>query len=190
MLLLVTGLAVFVIVHLIPTNVVLREGLVRRLGINTYKAIFSVLAAIGLVMIVLGYHKIQLQPGKNPVLWTTPLWLRHLASLLMLPAIVLLVASLVPSRIATAVRHPQLLSVKIWALAHILVNGDLASMLLFGAFLAWAVYDRISLKQRNAGAQARPGGAFGDVVVIGVGLALYVFLLKAGHAWLTGVALL
>lgn len=190
MLLLVIGLAIFFTIHLVPTNVVLRDGLVRRLGAGTYRAVFSIISLAGLAIIVFGYHKIQLQPGKNPVLWASPIWLRHTMFLLMLPAIILLVASLIPSRIATAVRHPQLAAVKIWAFAHVLVNGDVGSLVLFGSFLAWAVYDRISLKHRSAGAKTDPGGGMGDIMVLGIGLALYVFLVKWGHVWITGVPLI
>ena len=146
---------------------------------------------MGLVVIVLGFHKLQLHPGKNPILWEPPVWTRHLAVALMLPAMILLVASLVPSRIRTATRHPMLIAIKIWALAHLLANGDLASLLLFGSFLAFAVYDRISVKKRGArgplGA-ASPSSALNDVLVIVIGLALYAWILLVGHQWLIGVA--
>ena len=102
------------------------------------------------MLIVLGYHKLQIMPGKNPQLWNPPVWSRHLAFVLMLPSFVLLVAAYVPSRIRTAVKHPMLAAVKIWAFAHLLANGDLGSLVLFGSFLAWAVYDRISVKRRAA----------------------------------------
>ena len=108
------------------------------------------LAFAGLALIAIGYHKLQVMPGKNPVLWTPPLWTRHVAFTLMLPAMILLVAAYVPSRIRTAVGHPMLAAVKIWATAHLLANGDLGSVVLFGSFLAWAIVDRISVKRRNA----------------------------------------
>jgi len=114
------------------------------------RAVFSVLSLIGLVLIVLGYHKLQLMPGKNPQLWSPPVWTRHLAFVLMLPSFVLLVAAYVPSRIRTAVKHPMLAAVKIWAFAHLLANGDLGSIVLFGSFLAWGVYARIAAKRRGA----------------------------------------
>jgi len=189
MLLLLVGLIIFITIHLVPTNVILRDGLVQRFGEGPYKLIFSAIALLGLAIIVFGYHKIQLQPGKNPILWTTPLWLRHTVYLLMLIAILLLVASLIPSRIAAAVGHPQLAAVKLWAFSHMLVNGDLASLLLFGGFLAWAVYDRVSLKQRGTGRAKGATGMGGDVAVIVVGLGLYAFLFTKGHAWITGVPL-
>src|SRR5262249_18089215 len=139
-------------------------------------AAFAVVSLIGFVLIVVGYHKLQLMPGKNPQLWNPPHFMRHIAFLLMLPVFPLLVAAYVPSRIRDVVRHPMLTAIKFWALAHLLVNGDLASLLLFGGFLAFAVYDRISVKKRG-GARGplgeAHGGALNDVLVIAVGLALY-----------------
>ncbi|MBX9683720.1 MAG: NnrU family protein [Hyphomicrobium sp.] len=191
MMLLIVGLIVFLGIHLLPTSPEQRVALQSRLGAGTYKAVFSIISLIGLVIIVLGYHKMQLNPGKNPVLWDPPTWTRHIALALMLPALIFLVASNVPSRIRTALKHPMLVAIKIWALAHLLANGDLASMLLFGSFLAYAVYDRISVKQRGARGplgDAQPASAINDVIVVGVGVALYLALLFGGHQWLFGVA--
>jgi uncharacterized membrane protein len=102
------------------------------------------------------------------------------------------VAAYVPSRIRTAVGHPMLTALMIWAFAHLLANGDLASVLLFGSFLGFAVYDRISVIGRLSPGPLgnAKGGALHDIVVIAVGLALYALLLFWGHAKLTGVALL
>ena len=191
MLLLIIGLVAFLGLHLLPTVPDMRDGLIVRLGAGTYKAAFSVLSLLSFAVIVLGYHKMQLQPGKNPVLWDPPIWTRHIALALMLPAMILLVAANVPSRIRTAVKHPMLLAVKIWALAHILANGDLASILLFGSFLAYAIYDRISVKARGAKGplgDAAPASAINDVIVVGVGLALYAVMVMGLHQWLIGVA--
>jgi uncharacterized membrane protein len=140
---------------------------------------------------VLGFHKLQLHPGKNPVLWDPPVWTRHIAVALMLPAMILLVAAVIPSRIRTAVRHPMLIAIKTWALAHLLANGDLAALLLFGSFLAFAVYDRISVKKRGAQGplgNATPSGPLNDVAVVVIGVALYAALLLGGHQWLIGVS--
>ncbi len=138
MLLLVLGLIVFFAIHFVPTSPDIRNGLVERFGAGTYKLAFSVISLLGFALIVIGYHKLQLSPGKNPVLFSPPEWTRHIAYLLMLPSMIFLVAANVPSRIRTAVKHPMLLAVKLWALAHLLVNGDLGSLLLFGSFLAYA----------------------------------------------------
>jgi uncharacterized membrane protein len=156
-----------------------------------YKVIFSLLSIAGLVIIVLGYHKLQLHPGKNPILWEPPIWTRHIAVGLMLPAMILLVASVIPSRIRTAARHPMLAAIKIWALAHLLANGDLGGILLFGSFLAFAVYDRISVKRRGARGplgSAAPTSPINDVIVVVLGVALFAALLFGGHQWLIGVS--
>lgn len=191
MMLLIVGLIVFLGIHLLPTSPDVRDGLRDRLGERNYKIMFSVISLIGFVIIVLGFHKLQLNPGKNPVLWDPPVWMRHISLLLMLPAMIFLVASLVPSRIRTAIKHPMLVAIKTWALAHLLANGDVASLLLFGSFLAFAVYDRISVKKRGDKGplgDKQPPGIINDVIVVGVGAALYAALLFGGHQWLIGVA--
>jgi uncharacterized membrane protein len=190
MLPLVLGLLVFFLVHLVPTEADLRRGLAGRLGENRYKAIFSVVALVGLVLIIIGYGKLQVMAGKNPEIWTPPIWTRHIAFLLMLPAMVLIVAAYVPSHIRTATKHPMLAGIKLWATAHLLANGDLASILLFGSFLAYAVYDRISVKRRSVKIPTAPHGWVNDIIAIAAGLALYGFMLTVGHAWLIGVPLL
>ena len=191
MMLLIVGLIVFLGVHLLPTFPAVRDDFRNRFGASTYKIGFSVLSLIGFAVIILGYYKMQLHPGKNPVLWESPTWMRHVALTLMLPAIIFLVAANVPSKIRNAVRHPMLLAIKLWALAHLLVNGDVASLLLFGSFLAYAIYDRISVKERGALGplgDKQSTSAVNDLVVVGVGLALYAALLFGGHQWLIGVS--
>ncbi len=191
MMVLIVGLILFLGIHLLPTQPELRDGLRERIGAGPYRILFGALSFAGLVVIILGFHKLQINPGKNPVLWDPPVWTRHIAVTLMLPAIILFVASLIPSRIRTVTRHPMLIAIKIWALAHLLANGDLASLLLFGSFLAFAVFDRISLKQRAAlspPAPAKPVSALNDVAVVVAGAALYAWLLMGGHQWLIGVA--
>jgi uncharacterized membrane protein len=191
MMLLIAGLALFFAVHLVPTRADLKDRLVESFGVGGYKIAFSVAALIGLVMIVVGFGHLQTGPGWNPQLWSPPVWARHLAFALMLPAMVLLVASLIPSRIRTGVRHPMLAAIKIWALGHLLANGDLASLLLFGSFLAFAIYDRISVKYRaSETSKAAPASLLNDVAVVVVGVGLYTFMLLKGHAWLIGVPLL
>lgn len=191
MLLMIVGLAIFFLIHLLPTAPDVRRSLVDRLGEGPYKIAFSVVAAVGLALIIHGYGKLYATPGKNPEIWSPPHAMRHVAMLLMVLSFVLLAAAYIPSRIRTATKHPMLAAVKLWALAHLLVNGDLASIVLFGSFLAWAVYDRISVKQRAALGPlgTRSGGLGGDIAVVVVGAGLYVAMLLWGHARLIGVPL-
>jgi uncharacterized membrane protein len=192
MALLIAGLALFIVVHLVPTRPSLRAGLVGTLGPGIYRGLFALVSIAGLVLIVLGYGHMQGLGRGNPQLWVPPVWIKHVVFPLMIPAIILLVAAYVPSRIRSAVVHPMLTALMIWAFAHLLANGDLASVLLFGSFLGFAVYDRISVIGRLSPGPLgnAKGGALHDIVVIAVGLALYALLLFWGHAKLTGVALL
>ena len=190
--LLVLGLAIFFAIHVVPMVPVLREQIRTLTSARVYLLLFSLLSAVALILIVMGYGQMQGKAKFNPELWTPPTWLRHLTLLLMLPAMILLVAAYVPSRIRTGAKHPMLAAIKLWAFAHLLANGDLASVILFGSFLTWAVIDRISVGKRNAlgpmGAQT--GGLSGDILAVGGGLAIYLFMLFWGHRWLIGVPLL
>ncbi len=190
MIVLVLGLVIFLGVHLVPTSVAGRSGLVGRLGENGYKIGFSVASLIGFVMLVWGMGLAR-GSASDPQLWHPPVWTRHLAFALMLPAFILLVAAYVPSRIRDMAKHPMLAAVKIWALAHLLSNGDLAGLLLFGGFLAWAVYDRISVKKRGAKGPLgeRHGGIANDIIVVLVGALLYLAMFRWGHPLLIGVPL-
>ncbi len=189
MMLLIVGLVAFFTIHLIPTNRELRNGLVERFGEMGYKAAFSVASLVSFILIVFGYGKMQAYLGsKNPVLWEAPTWASHLALLLMLPAFIALVSAYVPSHIGAMLKHPMLVAVKIWALAHLLANGDVASLVLFSSFLSFAVYDRISLKRRgDAGRTAEAATAVNDAIVVGIGLSLYLLMAFYGHPYLIGV---
>lgn len=191
------GLVVFFAAHAVPMVPALRRSAVEAVGANLYLGAFALVSAFGLVLIVLGYGDLQFGGPGNRELWSPPTWTRHVAFLLMIPVFVFLVAAYVPSRIRDALRHPMLIAIKIWALAHLLANGDLASVILFGSFLAFAVIDRISVKKRaTAGMSARgplgdrSGGLGGDVAVVVIGLGLYVFMMFVGHEWLIGVPLI
>lgn len=189
MMLLVVGLVAFFTIHLIPTNPDLRNGLVERFGETAYKGVFAVASLLAFIVIVLGFGKMQAELGsKNPILWDAPIWAKHLALVLMIPAFVFLVAAYVPSRIGAMLKHPMLVAVKIWAFAHLLANGDTASLVLFSSFLAYAVYDRISLKRRgDTGKSAVGVPLLNDAIVVGVGLTLYFLMLYYGHPYLIGV---
>jgi uncharacterized membrane protein len=182
--LLVLGLVIFLGVH--SVSIVARPwraGMAARLGEGAWKGLYSLVALVGFVLIVHGYGLARQSPV---VLYTPPMALRHVAMLLMLPVFVLLLAAYLPGRIQRAAKHPMLLATKVWALAHLLANGMLADVLLFGGFLAWAVADRIAVKRRPAKAYA-PGSTVNDVLAVLGGFVLYgVFVLWA-HAWLFGV---
>jgi uncharacterized membrane protein len=190
MLVMVIGLILFFAIHLVPANVELKNGLVARFGPGGYKAIFGVISLVGLALIVLGFYKLQLHPGKNPILWDPPTWSRHLALALMLPAMIALVATYIPSHIHVMLKHPMLVAIKIWALAHLLANGDLAALVLFGSFLAFAVYDRISVKKRgDLGPLGKGSGPWiNDVIVVVLGVALYALIVLYLHELVIGVS--
>jgi uncharacterized membrane protein len=189
--LLIAGLILFLGAHLVPTFPQARAGLARRLGDNGYKIAFSIVSLIGFVLIVYGFGQARTAPW-NAVLWSPPVWTKHIAFLLMWPAFILLVAAYIPSHIRDRAKHPMLAAVKIWALAHLIANGDLAGVLLFASFLAYGVIDRISVKKRQAlGPLGRKtGGFFNDVLVVLIGSFAYAFMLTFGHAWLIGVRLI
>ena len=121
--------------------------------------------------------------------WNPPAALKHITVALMLPAVILVVASYIRGRIYTTLKHPMLTGIKLWAAAHLLANGDLGSIVLFGSFLAWAVFDRISLKHRtDAGAPPIPvGGPGNDLIAIAVGIVAYLALAFAFHPVVIGV---
>lgn len=189
---LIAGLVIFHGVHLVPTMTGLRERLRGNLGSGAYQGLFGLVSAIGLYLIVTGYAATRTLGSANPQLFVPPTWTRHIVMLLMLIAFILLVAAYVPSRIRNAVKHPMLAAVKTWAFAHLLVRGDLASVLLFGSFLAYGVYDRISVKKRAAMGPlgAATGKPINDVFVLAGGLALYGLFVVWAHGALIGVPLL
>lgn len=186
MTLLILGLVAFICVHLLPANRNLRAQLIERLGENTYKGVFSLFSLATLVLLIWGYSRAPFVE-----VWTPPIWTRHLAMPLMALALIALMAAFFPGKIKQRLKHPMLVSIKIWALAHLLANGDLASMLLFGAFLVYAVIDRILLKRREESipGQAAAGGR-NDVIAIGAGLALYAVIVFGLHEWVIGVPVL
>jgi uncharacterized membrane protein len=191
---LVLGLVLFLGVHSVAiVSPAGRDQLVARLGENAFKGLYSLVSFAGLALILWGYGLSRETPV---LLYALPGGFRHLAALLMLPVFVLLLAVYLPGRIKTAAKHPMLLAVKLWALAHLLAQsvtgGTLADVLLFGGFLAWAVADRISLKRRAlAGAlrsvPALPTRGVNDLIALVGGLALYALFVFWAHAWLFGV---
>ena len=156
------------------------------MGEGAWKGMYSVVSLSGFVLIIVGYGLARQQPE---ILYTPPAALRPLALLLLVPVFPLLLAAYLPGRLQRAAKHPMLLAVKCWALAHLLANGTAADVLLFGGFLAWAVADRISLKRRTPRAvPGAPPSAANDLIAVIGGLALYLVFLFWAHAWLFGVA--
>ena len=184
---LVLGLAVFIGVHLVTTQRELRARLVGRLGEGGYKGLYSLAAAIGLALIVYGFALYRATGWID--VWYPPHWTRHVSALLMLFAAVSLVAAYIRGNIKRTLKHPMLVAVKLWALAHLVSNGDLGSILLFGGLLAWAVVDRISLKRRGDpdGPPIPTRGLANDAAAVVVGLALYAGLAFWFHPHIIGV---
>lgn len=154
---------------------------------GAWKGIYAVVSIAGFALLIYGYGLARQSPV---VVWTPPTGMRHIALLLMLPVFPLLLATYLPGRIQAAAKHPMLLAVKFWALAHLLANGMLVDLILFGAFLVWAVLDRIAVKKR-AVPRAVPGAppsALNDLIALVGGLAIYVAFLFWAHLRLIGVS--
>lgn len=185
---LVAGLLLFLGVH--SVRIVAdpwRAAMRRRLGDGPWKGLYSLLSAAGLALIVLGYGAARQAPV---LLWEPPLWSRHAAALLMLVSLVLLAAAYVPGNgIKARIHHPMVAGVKVWALAHLLANGTLADLLLFGAFLAWAVADFASARRRDraAGTIYTSGTLARTLVAVGAGFAAWAGLAFWAHGPLFGV---
>ncbi len=190
MTLLVLGLVLFLGIHSLSiVSHSTRDRLAARLGVTAFKLGYSAVALAGFVLLIVGYGEARLNPT---VLYAPPDWTRHLTMLLMLVAFPGFLATYFPGRVSDALKHPTLVAVKAWALAHLLVNGTLAAVVLFGSFLAWAVLDRISAKRRPlpSAAPAFPRRAWNDAIVVIGGLAAYVLFAFWLHpAWI-GVAVM
>ncbi len=188
MTLLIIGIIVVIGIHVVPAYPDIRDGLIERLGKNGYRVVFSVISTLGFVLLVWGF-------ARAPVIqvWSPPGWTRHIAMLLMLPVFILVIAAYLPGRIKAKLRHPFLTAIKLWALAHLIANGDLASMILFGSFLAYAVFDRIRLKRRAKTGLitvAETGAPRNDAIAVIGGLVFYVVFLVWLHPLLIGVPVL
>jgi uncharacterized membrane protein len=183
----ILGLVLFLGAHTLTTRRELRGNLIAAMGEGGYKISYALVSLAGLALIVWGFAHYR-AAGLWPV-WTPPTFLKQLNVALMLPAVILVVAAYLRGRIYTAVKHPMLAGVKLWAFGHLLANGDLGGIILFGSFLAWAVYDRISLKTRaDAGSPPIPvGGVGNDLIAIVVGIVAYLALAFVFHPVVIGV---
>jgi uncharacterized membrane protein len=186
--LLIAGLVLFLGIHSVAIVAPsFRARTIQRMGEGAWKGLYSLISLAGFVLICYGFGLARQAPV---VLYSPPTWLRHLAFLLMLPVFPLLIAAYLPGRIKTAAKHPMLAAVKFWAFAHLLANGSLADVLLFGGFLAWAVVDRISVKRRAMPQALRtaPPGPWNDAIAVVLGLAVYALLIGWAHVRLFGVS--
>lgn len=188
MTLLILGLLVFLGVH--STRIVAegwRGRFIAQRGEMAWKGLYAVASIAGFALIVWGYGQARLQPVP---LWASPTWTRHLAALLTVPAFVLLVATYVPGNaIKAKLKHPMVLAVKVWALAHLLANNTLADLLLFGGFLVWAAlsFRAARGRDRSQGTAHAPGRALPTVLTVVVGLAAWAFFAFWAHAAWIGV---
>jgi uncharacterized membrane protein len=190
MLLLILGLVAFLGVHSI--RIVApewRNAQLASMGEGKWKGVYSLASLIGFILMIWGY---SLARPEAVLIYEPPVWMKHVTLTLMLFSFVFLAVSQVPAgRIKAWVRHPMLLAVKIWAVAHLLANGDAASLLLFLGILAWAVIDRISVKRRESAGEVtviEAGPVTNDIIAIVAGVALYGLFVWGLHEWLFGVS--
>src|SRR6478736_1131603 len=183
----ILGLALFFAAHVFTTKREARAQAIARLGEGTYKILYALASIAGLALIVWGFGHYRADGWID--VWYPPKAMKHITVALMLPAVILVVASYLRGRIYSTLKHPMLAGVKLWAAAHLLANGDLGSIILFGSCLAWAVFDRISLKRRGeAGGPPIPGGGpTNDLIAIAVGVIAYLALGFAFHPAVIGV---
>ena len=162
--------------------------MIARLGEGPWKGVYSLVSIVGFVLIVWGYGLTRLDPV---VLWSPPVWTRHIALALNLIAFILLAAFIVPAgRIKARLRHPMVLGVKVWAFAHLLANGTLADLILFGSVLVWAIVDFAASRRRDRrlGTVYVAGPATNDAIAVALGVVLWGVMIWRLHAWLIGVS--
>jgi uncharacterized membrane protein len=199
MALLILGLVLFLGAH--STRIFAenwRQATLERLGEKGYKGVYTLVSLVGFGLMMFGFDQVR---WDSPVLWSPPVWAKHGAALLMLVSLVLLACVYSPrNAIKAKLHHPMVLSVKVWALAHLLANPRLADVVLFGAFLLWSVLNFRAARQRDrlAAASLSAGEGSGSLEpevssaatwrAIGIGVVVWAFLLSRGHAWLFGVS--
>lgn len=185
---LVLGLAVFLATHVFVSLRGARASVIERIGLPAYRGMFAIVSLAGLVLIIWGYAQYRLL-GLIAI-WSPPAFMRHVTIGLMLFAVIFIVAAFIPCQIRRRLKHPMLAGVKTWALAHLLSNGDLGSILLFGTFLAWGVYARIAAKRRGdlgAAAKPAPEGWTNDVIVVALGVVVFLALGFWFHPYVIGL---
>jgi uncharacterized membrane protein len=189
LLILVAGLVLFLGMHAtrIP-NDQRRSGMIARIGKNKYRAIYTAVSIVGLVLIVVGYGQARLDPV---FVWNPPAAMRHIAALLMLISFIMLAACYVPgNHIKAKLQHPMTLSVKVWALAHLIANGTLADMVLFGSFLVWAVLLFKTARKRSVPMSFSGKGPtkVGTLMTVVVGVIGWLVFAAWLHVHLIGIS--
>ncbi len=181
------GLVLLLGAHIFTSQRKARARAIAGMGEGTYKIFYSLVSLAGLALIVWGFGHYRATGWID--VWSPPKALKHINVALMLPAVILVVAAYIRGRIYARLKHPMLAGVKLWAFGHLLANGDLGGIILFGSFLAWAVYDRISLKRRtDPGAPPISVGGIGnDLIAVAVGFVAYLALVFAFHPVVIGV---
>lgn len=183
----ILGLVIFLGAHVFVTMRDHRAALIARIGEWPYRGLFSLVSIVGIVLI--GYGFASYRNAGLIVIWNPPGWTHHIVEALMWPASIMIVAAYIPGNIKRVLKHPMLVGVKTWAFAHLCANGDLGGIILFGAVLAWAVFDRITLKRRSdPGAPPIPvGGGRNDIIAIIVGTIVYLALGVVFHPLVIGL---
>ena len=186
MVFLLAGLILFFGVHAISIiSETWRDRMAGKIGELPWKGLYGMIALVGLVLLIHGY---DLTRGTSVIVYTPAPWLRHLAMVLLLPVFPLLLAAYLPGRLRRWTRHPMLLATILWAAAHLLVNGRVVDLLLFGAFLVWAVVDLWSLQSRRSRpTPAAPATKANDLIALLGGLGLYGLFVVRLHELLIGV---
>lgn len=185
---LIIGLVVFHGIHSLRMIApAWRNAKYEQMGEGAWKSAYSVVSLIALVLMIWGYSQAR---SDAAILYNPPIWSRHVAMLLMLLAfIALMVFNLPGGKLKAKLKHPMLVSIKLWAFAHLLANGDLASVLLFGSFLIWAVWNRISVKRRGDAVPAMGPVKF-DIMAVVSGILIWALFIWVAHEWLFGVPIL
>ena len=199
---LVVGLILFIGVHSIRIfSPELRDSLIKKWGEKTYKGLYSLVSLLGFILLVIGFSG---ERWASPMVWEPPTFTKHIPISVMLPAMIFMVASQVPHNfIKEKMKHPMLISVKIWALAHLMANGRVVDLILFGTFLVWSVlcfraarkWDRITqleaiglLPSAANAIDDKPSSISKNLIVLVLGIGAYAFLVFGGHFWLFGVS--
>jgi uncharacterized membrane protein len=183
----ILGLVILLGAHVFISMRNERAMLIAKIGEWPYRGLFSLVSIVGIVLIAYGFASYR--AAGLLVVWSPPAWTRQIVVALMWPASIMVVAAYIPGNIKGVLKHPMLAGVKTWAFAHLCANGDLGGIILFGSVLAWAVYDRITLKRRSdPGAPPIPvGGGKNDIIAIVVGTVVYLALGLVFHPIVIGV---